>query len=56
MLIDVTWSAEVLAKFPELAICIGTISGIHNQKESDQLRSSRKQFTKKPRPNSTLKR
>ena len=42
MLIDVTWSAEVLAKFPELAICIGTISGIHNQKESDQLRQLKK--------------
>jgi len=39
---DVTWSAEVLAKFPELAICIGTISGIHNQKENDLLRRLKK--------------
>ena len=34
---DVTWSADVLARFPELTICIGTITGIHNQKENDQL-------------------
>lgn len=35
---DAIWSADVLAMFPELAICIGTITGIHNQKENDQLR------------------
>jgi DNA/RNA-binding domain of Phe-tRNA-synthetase-like protein len=39
---DVIWSAEVPAKFPELAICVGTISGIHNQKENDQLRQLKK--------------
>jgi DNA/RNA-binding domain of Phe-tRNA-synthetase-like protein len=39
---DVTWSADVLARFPELAICIGTITGIHNQKENDQLRQLKK--------------
>jgi len=39
---DVNWSAKVLAKFPELAICVGTISGIHNQKENDQLRQLKK--------------
>jgi len=39
---DVTWSADVLTRFPELAICIGTITGIHNQKENDQLRQLKK--------------
>ncbi|MGD0978295.1 MAG: phenylalanine--tRNA ligase beta subunit-related protein [Candidatus Bathyarchaeia archaeon] len=39
---DVTWSADVLARFPELVICIGTITGIHNQKENDQLRLLKK--------------
>jgi DNA/RNA-binding domain of Phe-tRNA-synthetase-like protein len=39
---DVIWSADVLARFPELAICIGTITGIHNQKENDQLRQLKK--------------
>jgi DNA/RNA-binding domain of Phe-tRNA-synthetase-like protein len=39
---DVTWSAEVLSKFPELAICIGTISGVHNEKENYQLRRLKK--------------
>jgi DNA/RNA-binding domain of Phe-tRNA-synthetase-like protein len=39
---DVTWSADVLVRFPELAICIGTIIGIHNQKENDQLRQLKK--------------
>lgn len=34
---DVTWSAEVLAKFPELTVCMGTISGIRNEKENDYL-------------------
>jgi DNA/RNA-binding domain of Phe-tRNA-synthetase-like protein len=39
---DVIWGAEVLAKFPELAVCIGTITGIHNQKENEQLRQLKK--------------
>jgi len=39
---DVTWGAEVLSKFPELAICIGTISGVHNEKENDHLRRLKK--------------
>lgn len=38
---DVIWSAEVLAKFPELAVCVGIISG-HNQRENDQLRELKK--------------
>ena len=39
---DIIWGAEVLAKFPELAVCIGTITGIHNQKENEQLRQLKK--------------
>jgi DNA/RNA-binding domain of Phe-tRNA-synthetase-like protein len=39
---DVVWSAEVLSKFPELAICIGTVSGVYNEKENDQLRQLKK--------------
>jgi len=39
---EVIWSAEVLTKFPELAVCVGTISGIRNEKENDQLRQLRK--------------
>lgn len=39
---DLNWSSDVLAKFPELAICIGTITGIHNQKDNDQLRQLKK--------------
>jgi DNA/RNA-binding domain of Phe-tRNA-synthetase-like protein len=39
---DLNWSSDVLAKFPELAICIGTITGIHNQKDNNQLRQLKK--------------
>jgi len=39
---DVTWSAETQVKFPELALCIGTMSGIHNQKDNDKLRQLKK--------------
>lgn len=42
MQIDVIWSTEVLSKFPELAICMGTVSGVHNEKENDQLRQLKK--------------
>ena len=35
---EVIWSEKVLGKFPELAICIGTMNGIHNQKQNDELR------------------
>jgi DNA/RNA-binding domain of Phe-tRNA-synthetase-like protein len=39
---EINWSAEVSAKFPELVICIGTINGIHNEKENDRLRQLKK--------------
>jgi DNA/RNA-binding domain of Phe-tRNA-synthetase-like protein len=42
MQIDLNWSSNVLAKFPELAICIGTITGIRNQKDNEQLRQLKK--------------
>jgi len=37
MQITVRWSSEVSAKFPELAVCIGMISGIKPEKESSEL-------------------
>lgn len=42
MRIDVRWSADVLAKFPELAICIGTINEARVQDENEQLRRIKK--------------
>lgn len=42
MQIDVDWSADVVARFPELAVCIGTISGISAEKENAQLRQFKK--------------
>jgi DNA/RNA-binding domain of Phe-tRNA-synthetase-like protein len=49
MQIDLNWSSDVLAKFPELAICVGTITGIHNQKDNDQLRQLKKTVYKEVR-------
>jgi DNA/RNA-binding domain of Phe-tRNA-synthetase-like protein len=37
MQIGVGWSADVLSGFPELAICVGIITGISNQKDDEQL-------------------
>jgi DNA/RNA-binding domain of Phe-tRNA-synthetase-like protein len=42
MRIDVNWSADVLSRFPELTVCIGTISGISAEKENAQLRQLKK--------------
>lgn len=42
MQIDVNWTVGVLARFPELAICIGTINGIHTQGDNEQLRQLKK--------------
>jgi DNA/RNA-binding domain of Phe-tRNA-synthetase-like protein len=39
---DLKWSSDVLAKFPELAVCIGTITALHNQKDTDRLRQLKK--------------
>jgi DNA/RNA-binding domain of Phe-tRNA-synthetase-like protein len=42
MQIDVSWSTDVLTRLPELAICIGTITGIRNQEKNEQLRQLKK--------------
>jgi DNA/RNA-binding domain of Phe-tRNA-synthetase-like protein len=34
----VTWQPEVTSKFPDLAICIGLIKDVHNEKENNLLR------------------
>ena len=38
MEIKVTWQPQVTTKFPELAICIGLIKDVSNQKEDETLR------------------
>jgi DNA/RNA-binding domain of Phe-tRNA-synthetase-like protein len=35
--VDVSWADDVVEKFPELAICVGTIRGIRNRKENERL-------------------
>ena len=42
MQIRVNWSPEVAEKFPDLAVCIGTITNIRNEKENEQIKSLRK--------------
>lgn len=42
MELRVRWSPEVSAKFPELAVCTGTITDIHNSKESECIEQLRK--------------
>jgi DNA/RNA-binding domain of Phe-tRNA-synthetase-like protein len=42
MQIDVSWSADVHERFPELAICIGIITGICVQEENEELCQLRK--------------
>ncbi|MEM3579550.1 MAG: phenylalanine--tRNA ligase beta subunit-related protein [Candidatus Bathyarchaeia archaeon] len=32
------WDSRVLSKFPELAICIGIIDGVHVEKENEQIK------------------
>jgi DNA/RNA-binding domain of Phe-tRNA-synthetase-like protein len=44
MKIDVSWSADVHERFPELAICIGVITGIRVQEENVQLRQLKRQL------------
>lgn len=44
MQLDVSWSGDVLAKFPELAICIGVITGICVQEENEQLRQLKREL------------
>jgi DNA/RNA-binding domain of Phe-tRNA-synthetase-like protein len=42
MQIPVLWSAEVSARFPELAICIGIINNVHVEKENMQIQKLKK--------------
>lgn len=37
MQIHVNWSQEVSYRFPELAVCIGTITDVHNEKENERI-------------------
>lgn len=41
MQIHVNWSQEVSCRFPELAVCIGTITDIHNEKENERIEQLR---------------
>ena len=41
MQIHVNWGQEVSYRFPELAICIGTITDIHNEKENERIEQLR---------------
>jgi DNA/RNA-binding domain of Phe-tRNA-synthetase-like protein len=36
--VDVIWSPQVSARFPELATCIGTVKGVEIEKSNEQLR------------------
>ncbi|MEM2105906.1 MAG: phenylalanine--tRNA ligase beta subunit-related protein [Candidatus Bathyarchaeia archaeon] len=42
MQIEVKWNSHVVAKFPELAICIGTINNVHPEKDNEQIQRLRK--------------
>jgi DNA/RNA-binding domain of Phe-tRNA-synthetase-like protein len=37
MQFHLNWDSRVLSKFPELAICIGIIHGVHVEKENEQI-------------------
>jgi DNA/RNA-binding domain of Phe-tRNA-synthetase-like protein len=41
MQIHVNWSQEVSYRFPELAVCIGTITDVHNEKENERIEQLR---------------
>lgn len=41
MQIYVNWSQEASYRFPELAVCIGTITDIHNEKENERIEQLR---------------
>jgi DNA/RNA-binding domain of Phe-tRNA-synthetase-like protein len=42
MQIDVKWDSRVMAKFPELAICIGIINGVHSEGNNEQIQGLKK--------------
>ncbi|MEM3700544.1 MAG: phenylalanine--tRNA ligase beta subunit-related protein [Candidatus Bathyarchaeia archaeon] len=42
MQFHLNWDPQVLSKFPELAICIGIINGVHVEKENEQIKKLKK--------------
>ncbi|MEM2995484.1 MAG: phenylalanine--tRNA ligase beta subunit-related protein [Candidatus Bathyarchaeia archaeon] len=42
MQVSVAWTSEVSAKFPELSICIGTITNVKVAKKNEQIKSLKK--------------
>jgi len=42
MQFQLNWDSRVLSKFPELAICIGTVNGVLVEKENEQIRKLKK--------------
>ncbi|MGB9740606.1 MAG: B3/B4 domain-containing protein [Candidatus Bathyarchaeia archaeon] len=42
MHVAVNWSPQVAARFPELAICIGTINGVHPEKDNAYIQRLKK--------------
>jgi len=49
MQIPVLWSAEVSARFPELAICMGIINDVHIEKENEQIQELKESVYKEVR-------
>jgi DNA/RNA-binding domain of Phe-tRNA-synthetase-like protein len=42
MQVQVSWDPEVMRRFPKLAVCVGTIAGVRNVKENEQIRQLKK--------------
>jgi DNA/RNA-binding domain of Phe-tRNA-synthetase-like protein len=51
MRIQVKWSSDVVARFPDLAVCVGIISGIRNEKSNNQLSQLKKRIYEDVRAN-----
>jgi DNA/RNA-binding domain of Phe-tRNA-synthetase-like protein len=54
MKIDVSWSADVVALFPELAICVGTITALRVQEKNERLRQFKKKAYEEVRAKHTV--
>lgn len=42
MQIPVNWGSDVAEKLPELAICVGAVTGVHNEKENPRIEQLKK--------------
>ncbi|MGQ9507069.1 MAG: B3/B4 domain-containing protein [Candidatus Bathycorpusculaceae bacterium] len=42
MQFHLNWDSRVLSKFPELALCVGIINGVHVEKENEQIKKLKK--------------